>query len=155
MKVLKKIAVIFVFVFILLQACSLQQMRFHEFVITDMTTGDVLDTYEYDTATDQLNRLITYGDNQQAKKTIEFSYDSEGNISRALVQKRGLNGIEIEMLDYTVSEETDDQERLIKTTVSADNGELVETYYLYNDQGSVRGISQVASDGSVLLKECH
>lgn len=153
MKVVLKAGGMLLLLFIFLQACALKEIPVKEYVIADAETGRVLDTYEYEAETSQLLRVITYGDDQKANKTIEFSYDQDGNLSRAVIQRRGLQAVETSIVDYAVAEEYDDQNRLVKTTAWGDNGEQVETYYQYNDQGTVHKVSQTAQDGSVIMKE--
>jgi hypothetical protein len=153
MRLLSRSGVLLLFLFLILQACTLKEAPVQEFVIADAETGRVLDTYEYDTGTSQLVRVITYGENQKANKTIEFSYDPDGNLSRAVIQRRGFQAVETDIVDYAVKEEYDEKNRLVKTTAWGDNGEEIETYYQYNDQGTVHKVTQTAQDGSVMMKE--
>jgi len=153
LKTVKGIIIVLGAVFVFLQACTLQQDAFHEYVIADAETGLILDSYEYEQASSTLLRVITYGENQQASKTIEFTYDTDGNVSRAIVQNRGIRAIETEVVDYNMTEEFDDENRLVRTIALGDNGDNVETAYFYDDDGKLDSVAQTSADGSVMMME--
>jgi YD repeat-containing protein len=148
------IAVVISGLFLIFQGCSLRQTEeTKKFVITDQSSGRVLDTYEYDTASGNIQRVVIFSDTQQARSVTEFAHDGEGRLARTITQARSLTHVQTEVVDYSVTEEYDGQNRLIKTVQSGTDGNIVETMYGYDEQGRLRGVAQMLEDGTVVMMD--
>lgn len=155
MKHVKRIIVILPVVFILIHSCSLRSFEDNtkEYLITDRNTGKVLNKYEYDKVEERLVRVVSYADDQEARSVTEFSYDSDGHLSRTIVNSRGFGQVDTRVINYSVNEEYDDQNRLVKTVITADDGTETETLFGYDESGELRGVAQRSSDGSILMQD--
>jgi len=151
---MKRIIAVLPIVLLFIQGCTLSlKDTTKEFVITDRESGKVLDKYEYDISDNRLSRVVTYTDEQETRTVTEFSYDKNGNISRTVVNQKGINGIQTKKIEYTFTEEYDEQNRLIKTITRGDDGTEVETLFGYDETGELRGVAELSRDGSLLMKD--
>ena len=155
MKQVKRILFVIPVVFILIHSCSLRTLEDNtkEYLITDRNSGKVLNKYEYDKIEERLVRVVSYESDQEARSVTEFDYDADGHLSRTIVKSRGFGQVDTRVINYAVSEEYDEQNRLVKTIVTADDGTETETRFGYDASGKLRGAAQRSSDGSILMRD--
>ena len=122
------------------------------FVITDQD-GKSLSHYEYQAGTDLLRGTTTYDGQQKAIRRTELEYDSDGVLSRSVVTVPTADGTEAQVRTFATREDRDADGRLVKVTRTSSDGEVLETFYGYDDAGTLRGVVQRYPDGSLEMMD--
>ena len=120
------------------------------FLIVDQSDNKVLNNYEYSKDSNILVRTESYTPDQKVKKSIEYEYDSSGNLTRTTEKSIGYP---IKIISYETEEIHDDQGRLIQTIRTSSEGELLETFYGYDENSKLRGVVEYLNKDSVLMKD--
>ncbi len=143
---------------LLLLNCSLRRENTtagntQRFVITDGATGKVAATYDYDTESRRLKETVVYDSQEQAKRSIEYSFDEDGELDQQIVQRPVGSGMNTDIITYHMEKEYNPQGRLVKTVQTASTGEIIETFYGYDSQGSLRGVVQRNGSGALMMMD--
>jgi hypothetical protein len=134
---------------LLVASCAIERPASTEvFVITD-GDGKSLTHYEYLAGTDRLAGTTTYNSQHRAVRKTSYEYDSQGNTFRSVTTVPVLDGKETQVRTYATQEDRDADGRLVKVTRTSSDGQKVETFYGYDQTGSLRGVVQKYADGSL------
>lgn len=136
--------------------CSAQQEDVvTRYVVRDQPTGKALSSYEYLKDTTTRLRASTFDAQTTKAKTItDYEYDAKGDLKRTTRQVAGTAAGTPKVTNYAVERVYDGSGRLTKTVQTGDDGTVVETYYGYDETGTLRGVVQkAAGDDSLLMKD--
>ena len=139
---------------ILGSACSFAPRHSSEndqYIVIDSSSRNVLDAYEYGSDTGNLLKTTTYDGNGRIRRATEYAYGSDGNLSSRTVKIPQGGRLLTSVTSYDVKKEYDAQNRLVKTVQTADSGETVETYYGYDENGTLRGVVQKTGDAIMMM----
>lgn len=139
-------------IFILLLGCRMnnEDDDTKTFLIVDRSSNKVLNNYEYDRDDDTLVRTQSYNQNEQVKKIIEYQYDDDGNLAKTIESSIGSPS---KIVTYKTENVFDDDGRLTQTIRTSSDGELVETYFGYDENGDLRGVVEQVNKGAVIMKD--
>jgi uncharacterized protein YkvS len=84
------------------------------------------------------------------KKSVEYEYDDSGNLVKTIENAIGTTTKEI---TYETESYNDTSGRLIKTVRTSSEGDVVETYFGYDDDGNLRGVVEQVNKGAVIMKD--
>ncbi|GAB6091530.1 hypothetical protein [Spirochaeta dissipatitropha] len=116
------------------------------FVVVD-SSNQVLNTYEYDfRESSSPLRTVSYNNPARDAHERRFSYDERGYVSR-MYEK--VPGQAERVISFQTSEVYDEDGRLIQLVQTSSLGEVIETYYGYDETGRLRG-TVVQTAGSTL-----
>jgi hypothetical protein len=143
-------------VLLLLAGCAAQEeVAVTKYVVRDQASGKALNSYEYVKDTAKRLRASTYDtDTTKTKSITDYEYDVKGDLKRTIKQAAGRVESTTTIVNYTTSREYDADNRLTKVVQTGDDGTVVETYYGYDDTGTLRGVVQKApNDDTLLMKD--
>ena len=149
---MKKVYVILSTALIVLSGCAVgdQEDETKTYMIVDQDTNKVLNNYEYSADGKTLLSTKSYAEDQSVNKQIEYEYDDDGNL---LMKTETVEGSSPKVITYETEEEYDSRGRLAKTIRRSSEGELLETYFGYDEAGELRGVVEQLNKGPVIMKD--
>lgn len=139
---------------LIIQGCSFENRKnVDQFVITDRSSGKVLNSYDYSKTSGRLLSTASYAEDGTARKITEYEYDAGGNLERTVVSSSLPTGIVKEITGYKIQKEYDNQNRLVKTIQTTDTGETIETFFGYDEAGKLRGVVERDGGGNLMMMD--
>ena len=120
------------------------------FVIVDQNTSKVINNYEYSIDSDQLVRTESYNSAGEIVKGVDYEYDNTGNLSRTT---KASKGYPTKSITYETEDVFDQSGRLIETIRRSSEGEIIETFYAYDDSGTLRGVVEQIDKSAVMMQD--
>lgn len=147
---MKKIYFLLLLIFVLF-GCAVGETDENEsYLIVDQGSNKVLNKYEYAPDSQTLLKTESYNQKQLVKKSIEYEYDSSGNLVKTVENAIGTATKEI---TYNTETFNDTVGRLIKTVRTSSEGNVVETFFGYDEAGNLRGVVEQVNKGAVIMKD--
>lgn len=144
--------IVLIFILIALAGCSLKddENQTKSYMILDQDTNKVLNNYEYSSDGKTLLSTKSYAGDQSVKKIIEYEYDDKGYLESTV---ETLAGSSPKTVTYDIEEIYDSLGRLEKTVRTSSEGDVIETYYGYDESGTLRGVVEQINKGAVIMKD--
>lgn len=143
---------IFLIVALSLGSCSLfgKSDEGPVYMVVDKGTNKAMSTY-YTDGDDRVTRTESYDGNEVVARIRDFEYDDSGYV-RAMTE-RSAGGAE-RTVNYVTTVVRGEGGRIEKIVQSSDDGEELETYFGYDEAGTLRGsvVRSVGTD-SVVMKD--
>ncbi len=136
---------------VFLAACALGSSNSpKKYLIVDHTTGRILNSVEVTPGTTRPSRIVSYGPERNIIGEQQLQYDTQGRLaSRSIIKNLPGGGVITDLTTYTYKEITDASGKLVRTEQYSSKGEVVQTYYGYDEQGKARGV--VEKNGTALM----
>jgi len=136
----------------ILFGCELKtaESNTRSFVIVDQSTSKVINNYEYSIDSDQLLRTESYNSDGKIVKGVDYEYDNTGNLSRTTEVSKGYP---TKSITYDTEDVFDKSGRLIETIRKSSEGEMVETFYGYDETGTLRGVVEQIDKSAVMMQD--
>jgi len=140
-----------IFTVALLASCSLFGKAQSEpvYMVTDRGTNKVMSAYYTDSA-GSIVRTETYGDDALVKRARDFEYDSDGYV-RSMVEL--VPGAGARTVTYSTEIVRGAGGRVEKVLQTSDDGAVYETYYGYDEAGTLRGTVIRTGGDTVIMKD--
>jgi hypothetical protein len=139
------------FIMAFLSACQdeSQQSEDNVFVVVDRSSNRTLSIYETDSK-DRIVRTQSFDPSGYIGQSREFQYDENGYVGMMTEQKRG-KAPRTTYYSNVLIRDTQGRVETVRTITS--DGDKLETYYGYDENGILRGTSQTFNDDSVIMKD--
>jgi len=147
---MKKIYFLLLLVFVFFGCETGAKDENKSYLIVDQDSNKVLNRYEYEPEGQTLLKTESYNQKQLVKKSVEYEYDSSGNIVKTIETAIGTATKEI---TYNTETFNDAAGRLIKSVRTSSEGDVVETFFGYDETGSLRGVVEQVNKGAVIMKD--
>ena len=142
----------FLLVVLILIGCSAgkQEDETKTYMIVDQDTNKVLNNYEYTLDGKTLLSTRSYAGDESVKKSVEYEYDDKGYLERMIIDK---DGSSTKIITFETEEVYDSIGRLEKLVRTSSEGDVVETFFGYDETGELRGVVEQLNSGSVIMKD--
>ena len=120
------------------------------YMVVDKGTNTAISTY-YTDGSERITRTESYDGNEFVSRVRDFEYDDSGYV-RAMTE-RSAGGAERTVM-YTTTVVRGESGRIEKIVQRSDDGEELETFFGYDEEGTLRGsvVRSVGTD-SVVMKD--
>ena len=118
-------------------------------VVMDKASNRALSAYETG-AKDQIVRTLTYGEASRVNRSRSFSYDEEGYLGRMDEQEPGKAP---RTVIYTNEFIRDSQGQLQTVRTITSEGDQIESYLVYDENGILRGNALKMNETTVIMKD--
>ncbi|MBN2658865.1 MAG: hypothetical protein JXR86_17555 [Spirochaetales bacterium] len=147
-----KFRAVLILVPIFLTGCSAieEPEQTKTYLIVDQTSNKAINAYDYSLDDNTLVRTISYDEREQIKKHVTYEYDNNGNLIKTVEKAAGAPE---KTVTYITDDFYDDRGYLIKTVRTSSDGDLVETYYGYDENNFLRGVVEQVNQSSTLMKD--
>ena len=142
----------FILLIVLVAGCKVntEPESTKSFVIIDQTSNKVINNYEYSVDTEKLVRTESYNENGEIVKSSNYEYDDAGNLNKTIKASRGYP---TKSISYETEDIYDSSGNLIKTIRTSSDGQLIETFYGYDDTGKLRGVVEQIDKSAVMMQD--
>ncbi len=120
------------------------------YMVVDKGSNKALSTY-YTDGDERITRTESYDGNETVARVRDFEYDADGYV-RTMTERSAGGGERT--VTYTTTVVRGEGGRVEKIVQSSDDGEELETYFGYDEAGTLRGsvVRSVGTD-SVIMKD--
>ena len=146
---MKKVSLIFLAA-LFVTGCGGRDDGTKEFLVVDAGSSKILNKYEYSADTDELARTYSYTDDEKIEKKIDYEYDSNGYLVKTVEY---IPGKPERTVTYETTPEYDSTGRLIKLVRISSEGEIVETNFGYDEDGTLRGVVEQDNRSGLLMQD--
>ena len=121
-----------------------------EYLIVDQGSNKILNRYEYTEKTDRLVRTESFNSKEELERDIEYEYDSNGFLTKTVEHVPGRSPVTV---TYDTRMVHDSSGRLVKLVRTSSRGDVVETHFGYDENGTLRGVVENDSRGGVMMQD--
>jgi hypothetical protein len=138
----------------LLVACSLDPgPKMKKFVVVDKPSGRTLSTYSYAPGAARPSEIHSYGPDRRLVESHYLVYDAQNRlVSDSLTKTSAKGSASSSLISYSYDETVDDAGKLARSVQTSSSGQVVETYYGFDETGKARGVVQKAGD-TLIMKD--